>query len=191
MKNHDPHEAARGKTGRSASACNYGSGGPQPFHSRWRRYFVKALAIALLAGCSAFQQEAPTTIKGRLVLEVVPNPIAAVSVGENLYDLAFDIVMREEGGVGVTIEDFTVEAMAFNTVPVKKQTFPATFITDRGYPAEIAAGKYLRFSFTKRWQLPGNLLMSGASARVTARTVDANGRRGESFVRVGVDVKRP
>jgi hypothetical protein len=127
-------------------------------------------------------------MKGRLVLEVVPNPITALPVGENLYDLKFDIIMREEGGVGVTIEDFTVEAIAFNALPVKKQTFPATFITDRGFPAQIEAGKYLRFSFTKRWQLPGNLLMSGASARVTARTVDANGRRGESFVRVAVNV---
>jgi hypothetical protein len=94
--------------------------------------------------------------------------------------------MREEGGVDVRIEDFTVEAIAFRTVPVKEQTFPASYITDRGYPADVAAGKYLRFSFTKRWQLPSRLLMSGASARVTARTIDANGRRDQCVVRVGV-----
>ena len=120
------------------------------------------------------------------MLEVDPNPIVAVPAGEDLYDLKFDIDMREEGGVGVRIEDFTVEAIAFRTVTVKQQTFPASYITERGYPAEVAAGKYLRFSFTKRWQLPSRLLMSGASARVTARTIDENGRRDQCVVRVGV-----
>ena len=146
--------------------------------------------MLMFAACSSFQQEEPTILRGRLVLEVVPNPIVAVPVREDLYDFHFDIVMREEGGVDLTIEEFTVEAIAFNTIPVRKQTFPGSYITERGYPATVDAGKYLRFSFTKRWQLPGTLLMSGASARVTARTVDENGRRNETNVRVGVHVQR-
>jgi hypothetical protein len=88
----------------------------------------------------------------------------------------------------VRIEDFTVDAVAFKSVVVRSQTFPATFITDRGYPASIEAGKYLRFNFSKRWTLPAGLLLSGASARVEARTVDDNGVRGKSTVRVGVVV---
>src|SRR5438477_436219 len=82
---------------------------------------------------------------------VQPNPIIAVPVGDNWYELRFDIVMRETGGVDVRIENFTVEALALRGVPVHSQTYPATFITDRGYPASIQAGKYLRFNFTKRW----------------------------------------
>jgi hypothetical protein len=153
-----------------------------------RSFFVKALGLFLLAGCSAFQQEAPASLRGRLVLEVVPNPIEAVRAGDDLYDLTFDIVMREAGGIRVTIEEFTVDAIAFKTVTVKSETFPASYITDRGYPAEIGAGKYLRFSFKKRWQLPSRLLLSGASARVTARTVDENGRKDVSTIKVGVVV---
>lgn len=146
-----------------------------------------ALAIAVaFCGCQAFQTEEPTIQRGRLVLEVAPNPIVAILVADDLYELNFDIIMREEGGVGVRIEDFTVEAVAFRTVTVDRQTFPATFITERGYPAAIEAGKYLRFSFSKRWSLPTRLLLSGASARVTARTIDDNGRRNETVVRVGV-----
>lgn len=139
-------------------------------------------------GCHAFRDEPVTPLRGRLVLEVVPNPIAARPLGGDWYEMQFEIVMREEGGVGVRIEDFTVDAVAFRTVTVSTQTYPATYITERGYPASIDAGKYLRFSFTKRWQLPGPLLLSGASARVTTRTVDVNGARGRSATRVGVVV---
>ncbi|MGZ8867334.1 MAG: hypothetical protein ACXW2P_03245 [Thermoanaerobaculia bacterium] len=144
--------------------------------------------LALLCGCHAFRDEPAVPLKGRLVLEVIPNPLVARPLGHDWYELQFDIVMREEGGVGVRIEDFTVEAVAFRTVTVSTQTFPASYITDRGYPAAVDAGKHLRFSFTRRWQLPTPLLLSGASARVRARTMDANGIRNESTVRVGVTV---
>jgi hypothetical protein len=144
--------------------------------------------LALLGGCHAFQDESAAPLKGRLVLEVIPNPIVARPMGHDWYEMQFDIVMREEGGVAVRIEDFTVDAVAFRAVTVSTQTFPATYITDRGYPASVEAGKHLRFSFTRRWQLPTPLLLSGASARVRARTVDANGVRSESTVRVGIAV---
>lgn len=127
-------------------------------------------------------------IKGRLVLDTDPNPLVARKVGEDLYELAFAIIMREEGGVDVRIEDFTVEAIAFKTVVVRTQTFPATYITDRGYPASVAAGKYLRFDFVKRWSLPSQFLLSGAAVRVIARTVDRQGRRDVSTVRIDVSV---
>jgi len=135
-------------------------------------------------------KESAVPLRGRLDLEVQPNPIIAVPVGDNWYELRFDIVMRETGGVDVRIENFTVEALALRGVPVHSQTYPATFITDRGYPASIQAGKYLRFNFTKRWPLPTALLMSGAAARVTARTIDANGARDATRVRVGIVVAR-
>lgn len=144
--------------------------------------------LILLSGCHAFQGESAAPLKGRLVLEVVPNPVIARPLGHDWYELQFDIVMREEGGVAVRIEDFTLEAVAFRTVTVSTQTFPAAYITERGYPASVEGGKHLRFSFTRRWQLPTPLLLSGASARVRARTIDANGLRAESAVRVAVDV---
>ena len=157
------------------------------------RHVKTCVFIALIAcavACHSLQNEAPAARRGQLVLEVIPNPIAAIALGDDLYELTFDIVMREAGGVGVTIEEFTVDAIAFRTVTVQSQTYPATFITDRGYPASIDAGKYLRFSFTKQWRLPSRLLMSGASARVRAKTRDANGARSESHVNVGIEVRR-
>jgi len=147
-----------------------------------------SLALMLILSCAALPKESPAALTGHLVLDVAPNPLVARVVGEDLYEVAFDIIMREEGGVGVRIEDFTVDAIAFKTITVQSQTFPATFITDRGYPAEVAAGKYLRFRFVKRWSLPTRLLLSGASVRVTARTTDVNGRRDVSNVRIGVVV---
>ena len=142
----------------------------------------------IYAGCAAIPKESVAPLRGRLELEVEPNPIVAVPVGGNWYDLKFDIIMREAGGVDVRIEDFTVDAMALKAIPVRSQTFPAKFITDRGYPDAIRAGKFLRFGFMRRWPLPTELLLAGASARITARTIDANGARGETTIRVGVRV---
>lgn len=142
----------------------------------------------VLCGCHAFRDEPVAPLRGRLVLEVVPNPIVARPLGHDWYEMQFDIVMREEGGVGVRIEEFTVDAIAFRSVTVSTQTYPASYITDRGYPATVDAGRYLRFSFTKRWQLPTPLMLSGASARVTARTIDVHGARAHSVSRVGLVV---
>ncbi len=146
------------------------------------------ISVLIFAGCSALQNESAVPLRGRLDLEVDPNPIIAVPLGDNWYELNFDIIMREAGGVDVRIEDFTVDALAFKTVPVHSQTFPASFITDRGYPSSVRAGKYLRFKLTRRWPLPTQLLLTGAAARVNARTVDANGIPGTKGVRAGVAV---
>ncbi len=145
-----------------------------------------AILLILYSACAAVPAETPAILKGHLVLDVDPNPLPARRVGNDLYEFAFDIIMREAGGVDVRIDDFTVDAIAFKTVTVHSQTFPARYITDRGYPAAIAAGKYLRFSFVKRWNIPTPLLLSGASLHVSARTIDANGRRDTSDVRIAV-----
>lgn len=152
------------------------------------RLILSLAALLSLFGCSALPREQLAPLRGRLELSVEPNPIVAHPLGGDLYELNFDIIMREAGGVGVRIEDFTVDAVAFKSVVVRSQTYPATFITNRGYPASIEAGKYLRFKFSKQWTLPAGLLLSGASARVEARTVDDNRVRGRSAVRVGVVV---
>ena len=146
-----------------------------------------AVAI-LIAGCAAMDREAPRPIRGHLVLETIPNPLVAKSLGGDAYEVAFDLVMREEGGVATRIEDFTVEALALGGVIVRSERHPAAYITARGYPAEVAAGQFLRFSFVKRWTLPTRLLLSGAAVRITARTIDASGARDVTTFRA--DVKR-
>ncbi len=162
---------------------------PQP---RWvdkvaaMRSAIRVALALLLVGCHLGPQERVVPLRGHLVLEVEPNPIVATPLGGDLYELKFDIIMREQGGAGVRIENFTVDAIAFRTVTVQSQTFPGTYITERGYPARVEAGKYLRFSFVKRWHLPTTFLRSGASARVTTRTVDDNGLRDVTETRVGV-----
>ena len=145
-----------------------------------------ALAVLLFAGCGSIAREEPRAIRGRLVLETVPAPLVARALGEDVYEVAFDIVMREEGGVDTRIVDFTVDAIALGGIIVRSETHPAAFIESRGFPSRVGAGEYLRFSFRKQWRLPSQLLLSGAALRVTARTVDANGARDESTFRTEV-----
>ena len=151
----------------------------------WR---TSVAALLLVCGCAAVPKEAPVPIRGHLVLDTDPDPLIARQAGDNLYEFDFDIVMREAGGVGVRIEDFTVEAIAFRAIVIRSQTLPASAITERGYPAAIAAGKYLRFHFVKRWNIP-TALLPGASLHVIAHTIDANGRRDTADVRIGVQVR--
>lgn len=151
------------------------------------RPLVLSVLLVLSVSCTV-TPEKPAILKGHLIVDTDPNPLIAKKVAEDLYEFSFDIIMREGGGVDVRIEDFTVSAIAFKTVPVQSQTFPARYITDRGYPAAIGAGKYLRFRFVKRWRIPARLLLSGASLRVSARTIDAGGRHDTSEARIGVAV---
>ncbi len=160
----------------------------QPQRQREHRVLrVLCVSLVLVLACTV-SPEKPAVFKGHLVLDTDPNPLVARRVGDDLYEFSFDIIMREAGGVDVHIEDFTVSAIAFKSVTVQSQTFPARTITDRGYPASIAAGKYLRFSFVKRWKIPARLLLSGASLHISARTIDADGRHDTSVARIGVMV---
>lgn len=151
----------------------------------WRN-LVPLILLLVAVGCSSVSAERPASLRGQLVLEVEPNPIPVTRVGDDLYEFRFAIIMREEGGVDVRIEDFTVEAIAFRTAVVRSAKFGAEEITRRGYPASVAAGQFMEYDFVRRWRIPARLLLSGASARVTVRTIDANGRRDETEVRVGV-----
>lgn len=150
------------------------------------RRVLPFLLLAVL-GCGSIQTEKPAQLRGKLVLETVPNPLLAKALGGDEYEVTFDIVMREEGGVTTRIESFTVDAIALGGLVVRSETHPADFITKRGYPVEVPSGQYLRFSFVKRWKLPTELLLSGAAVRVTARTIDANGLRNVTSFRAEVN----
>lgn len=167
------------------SAATLPAAAARPTSKLWRVPRRLLLLLLLCLACSG-APETPAVLKGRLVLDTDPNPLAARKVGDDLYEFSFAIVMREEGGVDVRIDDFTVEAVAFKTVVVRSQTFPGSYIVERGYPAEVPAGQYLRFDFRKRWPIPTRFLLSGATVRVTARTVDRQGRKDVSRATIGV-----
>ncbi len=145
-----------------------------------------AISIWMLAACSGLVNESPSVIRGTLVLDTKPNPLLARPLGGDDYEMAFDIIMREQGGVDTRIESFTVEALAIGGLVVRKESHSASFITSRGYPAEVPAGQYRQFNFVKRWKLPSEVLLAGASVRVTAHTIDANGSRNVTMFRADV-----
>jgi len=151
------------------------------------RPLCATLVTALLSvSCSTLPREIGNPLAGRLLLEISPNPIIAEHVEGRTYDFPFDIIMRETGGVDVTIDDFTVDITLLGVVTLFSQKFPATEISRRGYPVEIGSGKFLRFSFRKRKEVPNDLVFRSAIARVTAHTTDTNGRRGETKLEVQV-----
>jgi len=153
-----------------------------------KRKHVAILLFTILAACSAMDREPVSVPVGTLVLETVPNPLIATSLGGGEFEIAFLLTMREEGGVDTIVESFTVEAITIGGLVVRTETHGPDFITARGFPADVDAGQLLQFEFVKRWKLPTDLLMKGAGVRVTARTVDANGRRNTATYRADVRV---
>lgn len=151
--------------------------------------FVAMLAATFLA-CAGLPRELPGEQRGTIVLDTIPNPLVALPLGDDEYEMRFEIVMREEGGVDTTIEEFTISALGPGGIVVRTETHPSIFITSRGYPASVEAGKYLSFDFVKRWRLPTPILLAGTSISVSARTVDVNGRRNTTVFRAPVDLHR-
>lgn len=155
-----------------------------------QRKNIALLLVTILVACSAMDREPVSVPIGTLVLETIPNPLIAKSLGSGEFEIAFLLTMREEGGVDTRIESFTVEAVTIGGLVVRTETHGPGFITARGFPADVDAGQLLQFEFVKRWKLPTDLLMKGAGVRVTARTIDANGRRNTSSYRADVRVLR-
>ena len=51
---------------------------------------IAALLPLIVVACHAFRQEPVATLRGRLVLDVEPNPLVAVPIGDDLYELKFE-----------------------------------------------------------------------------------------------------
>lgn len=149
-----------------------------------------AFAGLILAACSTLETEKPAVMKGRLVLEVEPNPIVATRISEKLWEFPFDIVMREAGGVDLRIESFTIDVYVLGAIHVFSAPYEGSVITQKGYPDRIEAGQFRRFPFKLRREVPNDVLFKGAYADVTAETLDAMGNRAETKLRVGVRAQK-
>lgn len=148
-----------------------------------RRLLLLAL---VLTACSSLETEKPAVMKGRLVLEVDPNPIVATRISDKTWEFPFDIVMREAGGVDLQIESFTIDVYVLGAIHVFSAPYEGSMITQKGYPDRIEAGQFHRFQFRIRRAVPNDILFKGAYADVTAQTLDAMGNRAETKLRVGV-----
>jgi len=146
------------------------------------------LLIALLAGCASVPPEERPP--GRLAIAVDPNPIPARPLGDDVYELAFDIAIREVGGNDVTIDRVSADAVAFGGLRIARASLDRDEIRRRGYPTEVRAGRSIRYSIREKRALPDERLLDSVRAEVMIAGTDAAGRPTSTRTSVTIRVAR-
>lgn len=153
------------------------------------RRLALSLLLILVAGCASTvppEQRLP----GRLAIEIDPSPIPARSLGNDVYELAFDVAIREVGGNDVSIDRVSAEAVAFGGLRIARATLDQDEIRKRGYPTQVRAGKTIRYSIRETRALPDERLLDSVRAEVVIEGTDAAGRPTSTRTTVTIQVAR-
>jgi hypothetical protein len=119
-------------------------------------------------------------------MTVVPNPIVATSVGGNMYEFPFQVVIRETGGHPVTVTRVSADVYAFGSVRVAQESYDAAKISSLGYPTSLPANGELRYAFRPREEVTDDRLFSGVTAEVRIDAVDDTRTNTSTTTTVGV-----
>jgi hypothetical protein len=153
------------------------------------RRLALPLLLILVAGCASTVPPAQRP-PGRLAIEIDPNPIEARHLGNDVYELVFDVAIREVGGNDVTIDRVNAEAVAFGGLRIARATLDRDEIRRRGYPSTVKAGKEIRYSFIESRALPDERLLDSVRAEVVIEATDAAGRPTSTRTTVTIRVER-
>ena len=151
---------------------------------------VLLIPILLLAACASSQagstQSSAQPGHGAISLTVVPNPIVATSLGGDMYEFPFEVVLRETGGHPVRITNVSADVFAFGTVRVATESYDAAKINSLGYSTTLPANGELRYAFRPRKQVTDDRLFGGVTAEVRVDAVDDTGTAASASTTVGV-----
>src|SRR5207249_1210521 len=79
------------------------------------------LLLMTAAACSGGGGSMHTTAQpghGAIAIQVIPNPIVANSVGGNVYEFPFELVVRETGGRPVNVTRVSADVLALGTIRI-------------------------------------------------------------------------
>lgn len=137
------------------------------------------LLIVLLACATPRPEGLAPSIGGSLAIDVYPNPIIAKQVRADLYQLPFEVSLRETGGMDVEIDGIRIE-VRLAALRIFAQAFDETELTRRGYSATVPAGSNVQYKFSPQRELPADLPLPQLSALVVVSGLDTTGRRTEA-----------
>jgi len=144
-------------------------------------------AAACSGGGGAMQSTAQPG-HGAISIQVIPNPIAAQSVGGNTYEFPFEIVVRETGGRAVEVTRVSADVLALGTVRLATESYDAARIRSLGFQTSIPANGELRYRFTPRKEVTDDRLFGGVEAQLTVEATDDTGT--PATARTTVTVRR-
>lgn len=137
------------------------------------------LVFAFLAACAS--QHAGTTQSssqpghGAISMTVVPNPIVATSLGGNMYEFAFQVVLRETGGHPVNIMKVSTDVYALGSVHVASDSYDAAKLNSLGYSTSLPANGERRYALRPRKEVTDERLFGGVTAQMRVDATDDAG----------------
>jgi hypothetical protein len=140
---------------------------------------MKRVAIALLLLSAAFcktPQPGSGTVSlpghGAISIQIVPNPIVAIPAGGNSYDFPVDVIVRETGGRGVTVNRVTASVYGPAGIKIGDQTWDAAQIKDAGFPTNLPGNGELKYHFVPRKSVPDDRLFGSVHAELRVDAYD-------------------
>ena len=153
-----------------------------------KRVFLIPILLLLSSACASHQagstQSSGQPGHGAISMTVVPNPIVATSLGGDMYEFPFEVVLRETGGHPVTITRVSADVYAFGSV--KTESYDASKINSLGYSTTLPANGELRYAFRPRKQVTDDRVFGGVTAEVRVDAVDDTGTAASAKTTVGV-----
>jgi hypothetical protein len=136
--------------------------------------------VLLLAACtsSSTTQSGPTSVPGHGVIsiEIVPNPVVASKVSDDMYEFPFEVVVRESGGHTVNVNRVSADVTALGAIHVANESYDAARIRALGYATSISANGTLRYKFSPRRSVPDDRLFTGVAAEIVVDATDDTGQ---------------
>lgn len=149
-----------------------------------------ALSLALLltfAGCGTSNpgtQSVPG--HGAISIEVIPNPIVAIAISNDTYDIPFEVVIRETGGRPVTVQNVTATVFLGGGFQLGREEWDANRIRSLGYNTTLAANSETRYKFNPRKQVPDDRVFGGITAELRVDAVDDTGTATSATTKVTI-----
>src|ERR1041384_3310863 len=112
--------------------------------------FLFVLTAACASHSAGTTQSSSQPGHGAISMTVVPNPIVATSLGGNMYEFPFEVVLRETGGHPVNITRVSADVYALGSVRVAEESYDAAKINSLGYSTSIPANGERRYAFRPR-----------------------------------------
>jgi len=148
--------------------------------------FTATTALFLLLACSGADEPQLEPRQARLVVDILPNPIVAKPISENVYEFPFEVSLREIGGVEIEIEMLRLDVTMLGGLRVFTSEYGAEEIEKRGYSKVIPAGGNLQYRFVPRRRVTNELLFSAVAAEITVEAIDRVGNRTAAMTKVTV-----
>lgn len=149
-------------------------------------HMKRLLPLLLFLSCIPTDEPQLEPRRGKIAVDIIPNPIVAKPVSGDVYEFPFEVSLREVGGVEIEIETLEIDVTMLGGLRVLSSSYGPEEIEKRGYSKVIPAGGNLQYRFVPRRRVTNELLFTAVTAEITVAAIDRIGNRTEAMTKVTV-----